>query len=391
MSGPSRSFEAVDSQSVSITASGGGPGLLEFNDDVVQMALNDHIVPVSNNLGIDEAVPVFGSEDRPLQTAIDKVANASGRGGVLLPPVTFTESDTVVPSDSVSILGWGTLASTINFTSTGSSAIGFHFDDTKRPSGDLSGQFATFDGFTIGGPGDDVQTGEAIKIDTTLNRSRFGKLRISQWGNQAINQSSGAITSTRIEQIRIQNVDQTQTKSVNFGTLDFNSGGPQFYIGSVYVSPTTGSGDMDILQFADGELTIQNLNVGGQPKEIEHAGGILKIGSINWEPAAAGGHARIINSFGSDANDALYVESVNLNAAAGPINTSYCYRFNGTSRGRVAEPAFDGGASLGANVIDNDSTSTGMLYEGASGDVDENSGGTVSPGISCLLDQTIVT
>ena len=90
----------------------------------------------------------------------------------------------------------------------------------------------------------------------------------------------------------------------------------------------------------------------------------------------------------TDGDIAVRVGAIRLNGNG--VDHNYVYRTINASGNKVFGPV-NGDASPNTNVVEVEDTSTQAIYYGVSADVDDNSGGTISPGVSCLGDQTLVT
>ncbi|WP_323192422.1 hypothetical protein [Halostella sp. PRR32] len=374
---PDASFESVDAENVDI----GGQD--------IQIALDGMVVPVGQGLGPEDAIDPANTTT-PLQNATDAVAGTShGYGSVLLPPAQITEDSPYNPSRGVSVIGWGRDASAIKFPSTGSSAHGIHMDASG------SGAYAKFDGFRIIGPGNTNTTGVGWMVDGgNVGNVTIGAVGVNSWGNSAFRVSDpGSITAWEVGSWRSNFVTPEETGGTGTAVIDVQ-GGPANIWHSLYVIPKSGNtgADQTIITCQRGDHEFRQVNIGGAADAIAHQYGSasITIGNVNYEPSENNSTKGFLID---DTNEnPMRVGSVEVNGAGNATDVNHVYRTNGGSRHAVFGPVQPvNGASLNTGVLRVNDTSVHAYLFAASGDVTNDSGGTLSPGITCFEDLTIVT
>jgi hypothetical protein len=301
---------------------------------------------------------------------------------VLLPPERITEAGPIQPAFGVGVEGVNKQLSEIEFTSSGS--------ESDHGWSDTTGENHWYlDKVTLTGPGNGTTTGHAINIQANAGNCEIGDVKVVQWAGAVLHADGG--TSMQIRKIRSANNDPGAHSGAD-GLYDIR-GGVLWNIGTLYPAPVDSqSGTLHDIVRTGGttDIRIGTLNIGGETSGVLTQFGTnvaVTIGQVNFEPVEMGTQNAIFNI---TSEGPVRVGSVRVNDAQGAIDMSHVYRTNGGTGHRLAEPKPQNGASY-TTPLRNDATASGVIYEGVSTDVTENSGGTVSPGIACLADLTLVT
>ncbi|ELZ45585.1 hypothetical protein C465_13655 [Halorubrum distributum JCM 9100] len=173
--------------------------------------------------------------------------------------------------------------------------------------------------------------------------------------------------------------------------LDWDGGGAPNWFGIILAYPKTDlSGTTSRIFDADpfsGEVRV--FNVGGQPEEVVNRYFAGNIGYINYEPNSAPSSPVDTIIFINGSSTAFNLENLVVTGS----DADYDYAFAQYNGGRNYWPMVDDGAN-GPNtaILQNRSdTNDTVVYEGPSGDVSEESGGTLTTPIACLGDLTTVS
>ena len=378
---------------------------LSIGGQAAQFGLDGMVVPIGQGLGPADAVPV--SDTNPVNDAIDKIV-ATGRGGtVLLPIGTTTQAQAVSMHPGIRLIGQGVgdtdtaEGSVLHITGSGEHGIELY---SSVASGISGFEGWALDEFVLRGPGVSSTTGRAIQFgDPALTEAdrekvRFftiGRLMMEEWHNNLIRCEAGAAPwSFRVDHLQAQGYDSsTATNNCSIDFIDDNSLAQRWGVLDLYPgAPNADSTVQDIIRIgAPGDMIIDTLNVGTAAKQAFQTAagwGQVIINTINYEPGALATTSRptICMFYGSQK---VRVNSV-VNRVQNDVSVNNCYRFEGggtiankwlaTPMENPSHP-FTGdrvniGASIGKDVV----------YEGHSADLINNTGATLSNGVSCLGD-----
>lgn len=360
------------------------------------------IVPQAAGLGVSDAIDPDATAS-PVQEAIDAVA-AAGGGTVLLPPGVVEEPGPISMRSDISILGHGMETSTIRITQPG--VPGIEFNSSKNGGDGVV--HAALDGFKLQGPGMRTDTGPAIVHNGGNTRSlRVGRLLIMEWQNAVYKVESGNLPyQCSHEHLEVYNVDvgnssaDVQSDFEGGALFQWECWNPSpanhFTNIAVYPSASSSGSPSRILFMRGGQLSIETLNIGGVPGQIAGLcrNASVNIGYVNYEPDEA--HqvdslfslkgwwgAKRINQvkLTRDTVDTNYVYDISsdANQAQNPGDI-----YLGFIRNRL-------GTIRTARVRVADQLAGPVLYEGESTHVRNESETTLSPGVACLGDLTLVT
>ncbi|GAA0307810.1 hypothetical protein [Halarchaeum salinum] len=251
-------------------------------DDGAFAALRDgHVVAMAAGIGSAAFDPAASST--PVQDALDAVG-AIGGGSVYLPPTTVTEVGPIRPYPNTGVYGFGMGVSVLHIRTA--ETDGVRFDRAE------SVQRVALDGFELRGPGVRKTTGVAIHyVDATDDPAddpadvHVGRLYCRQWGNSVLRVEAGVGPfQCRYDFLRADDCDAGAAGAL----LDWRSGyGPANHFGTVIAYPNANASGAPttILRQAGGELTIEDVSVGGTAGTlVEQTDGRLHAGRLHWEP-----------------------------------------------------------------------------------------------------------
>lgn len=327
----------------------------------------------------------------PVQDAIDFINpdNSGTEGGcVYLPPDTITEDDAVDLARGVSIVGVNDDASQISFPNAGGASP----HPGLRVDADLDGSFSRFQDFRLTGPGDNGETGDAIYIDGNMSHGAWDNVSVIQWGGSAIHlDANGFLTSSVFNKFRATICDPGYKSQ---GLLELGNPGPEARFESLYLAPRdngSGAGNQRPIRHLAGTATFGAINVGGQPADFYFAAGAsATLDSVNYEPGSHDPQGVLVNALGGEDSGDISIRSfsINANSALDVVNV---FRLNGKKATYLPKVTYRNGATISGDEVVVDSTSQAAVYAGPTSDVNNNSGGTISPGVTALESLANVT
>lgn len=237
----------------------------------VQTALDGYVVPVAPGLGVVDAVDP-ASTSKPVQDALDAASTAGG-GGIILPPTTVNEETGDISLRSgVNIVGWPN-ATEIVIDSDASGLI-VDTDNIRR---------CHYYGFMIrAGVGQSNSTGAGIHItgSNSIADSQFNFIHIKDFHQGHV--VDGDQFACKFPYLRMSTCNSGDTN----GLIDYRTQGrPPSQYGLLHVYPNGNNGTTDILYNYNTEISVRQLNVGGDVgRVINSTYGRVDIGQIHYEP-----------------------------------------------------------------------------------------------------------
>lgn len=364
-----------------------------------QAGLEGHIVPVGSGLTTADAVDINTSG--AINTAINKVYQTGLSGHIILPPTEVTQNDSIRLKPGVSIYGAGigvkpSSAGSL-VTITDSSVPLIYNDSTESET--YTG--ITLSDFHIRGQGEGTHTANAIQLgdpavaesDRELTRGfHIARLYISDFAGSLLrNEPSAYMWASRLDFIIADRFDPGVGNGI---VLDFRDAlSVANHIGTIDAYPidrSSGSLSDFIVVGSGGDLNVRYLNIGGAVDammRVTNQYAVVNVQSINYEihqqesvtrPAIVDvqGEARVRVGVIHQRSNAPITSAYLINGGYGyygPVDVGY----NKSDPTNSVEVTGDSAKSI--------------VYEGMSADVANNSGTTLSPGVSCLGDLTLVT
>lgn len=368
---------------------------LSVSSAQVQARLDGSLVPVAPGLGVKDAIEPSNTTT-PVQDALDAVANAGG-GQVYLPPTRIQEAGTIIRHVGVGLHGifpWSEVEVT-------DSAADIMVIDTAQSSYS-SGTSQHYDtvGVRFFGQGIGTHTGRGLHINTDLRASEWRNVDWQDIGDGTVpiwDIDATVWENTFDGLIRFIDVDCGGTANA-IVDVEGSAGGPPNG-GSpeivAYPRDTASAGNSRLFGDAGNGVMFSlhnvTLNLGGTIGEAWNTkaapGGNSFVG-CNWEPDSQNTVPAAI--FLPRGPNSFRVGQVNVNPA-GTGSVDYAYQLDSLP-GYYDLAAPDGDGNLNLNKVNiTADTTRAVIYRGVSGDVTDNSGVTMSPGVSCLGDLTLVT
>jgi hypothetical protein len=363
---------------------------------------NGNVVAVTN--GSRTAVDPSGTST-PIQDALNICQSNSG-GKVFLPPTSIDEGGTISMKSETMLLGFSVESTTINITPTGVPGIEFN----SANNGSEWVRNATIDGFTLNGPGDGATTGPAIVHNGgSTENMHLGKVMVKNWHNAAYRVEGGNYPfQCRHDQFIIYSTDAGDTTNVGSSfsggaLIEYNAwaAGPANWWGTINAYPTTTSSGVAsrILYMRAGSFHIENMNLGGSSGEVAaiSTDADCIINRVNYEP---GSNPSAETSLVTFCGNTGFHRLGSLRVTAGNAVCDYAVTVKSGDQAYDIGKVYIGGAEADGGTINNNivqiasnvsAQSHEVVYEGLSSNVTDNSGATLSPGVSCLGDQTLVT
>lgn len=369
------------------------------------------VVPVGQGLGALDAIDPTTTQT-PVNDAIDAVYD-TGRGGhVWLPMGDIKQNDSIRPKPGVSIYGPGRSphigppTSQVEITDPDSHLIYFDSSENQTYSG------IELDGFHVMGQGADTHTGNALQFgdpnkSKTNNQQAYGfhlgKLFFRRFQGSLIRvEQGGEPWACDLGYINAYGFDPGGT--ANSAVLDFtNALSVATHIGMIdaYPGASVSGTRSDFMRVsAAGDLRVDFLNIGGTINRVlvqDDGGGAIDIAGVNYE----------ITTQLDAARESLYTLADNSLVRIGQTrmhsdvtNLASIYRLEdggqsgapGAANKEMGPVVPTGQLSLPSPIVDvRTDTSGSCTYHGVSGEVANNSGGALSPGVACLGDLTMVT
>lgn len=368
--------------------------------DGIHAARAGYVTAIGADLGIVDAVDPSGSST-PVQDAINLLPD--GGGEIIIPPGGVTNSGTISVTHNVSIRGFGP-----GHQDPPVSEIHVDVEDADciRLAASSSGsrnnaQYNTLDGFILRGPGQASSSGIGIHAPNGVNHLHIGHLDVVELGNQILNIQGG--NEYHIDNLTCHGIEPQASGASEVMEFAGNSAGVT--IGLIAGYPRGNQTDSSIDRFchiAGGSFNIQHMNIGGACRRALETDDLtcVNVGTVRHEPTALEGDLSTTESalsavthngagvcrigavmnvdIGEVTHDAIYVAS----APSGGSGTS----------GNYFGPVRAAGAINNAIVdVQTDATQQKNVYWGASADVNNSSGATLSNPWACLADLTTVS
>jgi hypothetical protein len=333
----------------------------------------------------------------PVQDAMDAVDADSTEGSVWLPYGTVTEGAPLTPRTAVNLYGAGISSvngSTLAFTSSGSAS-----DHGFAMTGGDQGDLAEYDGFLIKGPGDDTTTGNAIYTEVNAGNISWGRVHVLNWAAAAIKGTSGSgTTAWSFEKLLLSNIDAGNANAI----IDLDSWGPALQMSQLYLTQATATSsslDSILLRVNTGtDVSIQQLNLGGTIKKVVQQlddEGNVHLGQINFEPKNLAETSSPDSLFELRGPGLFACDQVRLNGGeATPPRYAFVYATTGGQNPAykaIPRPNGDAAPASQEALLVNDGQDGYIRYGGPSTDTITIGPSSISPGVACLGDLTMVT
>jgi len=357
---------------------------IKIDGGLSQYQVSGKAVPVSPSFGVENARD-------SVQAAIDVIDNAGESGAVILPNSYMSEDSTIEMKNGVSLLnptgGFATPEQVLQVFSGTDPGIRFG----EQYTGGMLG------GFVLRGPGFDQETGQAINFDSgpgDVRNNFWYPIEINQWGNSAIEQTSGRCYQNVYTNILANQVDAGAT-GVNGAVFKWISGALSTVLGYMGVNAFDdySNADSRVLQPDTKGLQIRYLFANGTLERlIRHADApprsILHVDQAWYEASNQNSRPNSIVQL----SDGHFDRVENLRCAQG--NTEDIYQINGGANKYIAAPQREAVNVTGDIVnirFDTIQDDGPVIYEGRSADVVNNTGSTLTEPVTCLGDLTRVS
>lgn len=346
----------------------------------LETALSGYIVPISSGLGVNDAVPI--SNANPINEVSNLVRTTSPyKGSVLLPSGSIGQQEPFYARSSTKFIGLGRNNTTVNISSSASSLI----EVNDPASTAVNCEIRDMDIFGQG-PTNHSVTAAVDTNSQTVEQNRFVRLNIGKVQGKAVAEGN-SFGQSHFQDVRFNDVDAGNEN----GMWVCTSSGAPLTVEDLEMYPSdAASGSDSTLFYDDGHDTPMSiegyLNIGGTAGTIvdRNSRSYTTNAFINYEPSGRNSTpAQLFNlrgHFNFDMSGSLLLQS----------NTTDLYDV--TSGGgfmRLLRPRLP--SEVTGTILDVASQNGTIIYEGVSSEVNNSSGGTLSPGVSCLGDQTLVT
>lgn len=316
----------------------------------------------------------------PIRAARDAISSATSQGGTIcIPPGPnlVEESPNLSGLEDIILKGHGVETSRINFSNAGANDDGLVVDSNSP--------FLGLDGVGLYGPGSGTGDGHGIHVTGPTRGFRPRNVKIQDWGGKGI---KGDNVSGPFEgdwgRVVITQVGATDTPFL-WECANAPNSCDVLKIGC--------TGQEIFMDMNGGKTVFQTINVGGTIDGQTGTGAAchlrggasdsVTINHLNFEPTTFNG-SHVVRM------DALAVHRVEQVLTPG-VTVDYIYLLTASPENKYLGMTQEGKGSV--NIVDIQQDPGGdVIYEGASGDVDNNTGGALTaPGVSCLADQTLIT
>lgn len=380
-------------------------GELSITGGLAQFQVQGRVVPVSPSLGVGDSRSV--TESAPITDAIQDIKSQGEGGFVVLPNGTITNSAVIDMEQGISVLN---PAQAMGSLDAREESCVVEIPDSTIDSGirfadDYSA--GVLGGFRLLGPGVGTTSGPAIRFDMTaagstndrLFNTTFLPMRIEDWGAQAMVQDSGTIFQNHFTHMLAHDCDAGDKGAV----FDFLEGEWNVWdqVGANPRDTRTGS-DSDIFKTGDGRHIIRYLYCGGNAhrlvRQFSDDSGI-HIGFAQYEPSQQNAGPQGV--FTTAGKSSFRCDGVDL-ASGSPDNIHNVVEYaanNSLPANKYMGPLvrLRSDASVGqVATIESDTAAVNketnpIIFEGASSNLSNNSGVTLSQPVVCLGDLTKVS
>lgn len=209
---PGDGGEATESSPESPTPDSRQPNVNDMKESV-QKSANGMVVPVFAGASSDAAIDPSTTET-PIQDAIDTIESGSESrlpaGAVLLPPGQITEAGPLLRTRFKRFLGWGTVATVVQFTDPTAPGI------AQDPEVRRDAQRTYWDGIRFLGGGGDLRPGDRtapwLHLEdhfgdepNSIGGFNVGRLRLDFWGDPVVHFDGSFIFESHWEWLELKN------------------------------------------------------------------------------------------------------------------------------------------------------------------------------------------
>ena len=338
----------------------------------------EDIIAISGSGVVSSALP--SSSTTPIQDAIDAINNDTGSGAIYLPDATINEEGPISGLSNISLIGKN-VYNTVIKESTGSNSL-------IKITQQSDGQGVYLDNLELSGGDKSTRSGgHAIEWDASgsnFHSFNMGRISFNEWQSHCLLTNSSRPYSSHWGWLRMR------SNNYDGQAISATNGLSNVTIGNLYVGNASGGSAPEIFT-ATGvtQLKIGIMNVGGSPGEAIQTGsgfsnGYISVGNLNYEPSGSTSVGSAVVCADTGRMDISHIRNhesglfqvVQLKGGAGKVH--------------IGEVTNIGNSVTPIAVVDD--TGDYNTYSGPSGDVVNATGGTtLTHGVACLGDLTIVT
>lgn len=345
-----------------------GPALstnsLDIKSEPSHIGIEDHVVPISEGLGVSDAIPV--SNTTPIQDAIDLI-NSSGDGGgtILLPNGFFRHSGPITDFDHIEIRGQGRRETTVAFD---------HGGDAIDISANSDAENAMLSRFEIYGDGD-TSGGRGMVISGVPQRFHLDRVNFARWDNA--NKPVIEVTGKPFQ----CNWLDVKLRSYQGNGIKFDDIGTNNWWGQMTIKAPGGYTPVNFNR-TGGELTIEQLNVSQDADRIGNirtaGSGVIQVKNIHFEGSQPNGVKGNAIFAGGDGD----MEIANTRIQSGSFD--YIYNTTGAATdGQFVFQRSTGNAPNNQVLRVSDDISNPAQYWGVASEVDNATGAVLSNPVWC--------
>lgn len=365
--------------------------------DAIHAARAGHVSAIGAGLGVVDAVDPANTSV-PVQDAINLLP--AGGGEVLIPPGGVTNSGTIKVTHNVAIRGFGPAhrdqpVSEIHVDVTGSDCIKLVADSTGNA------QYNALNGFILRGPGQATNSGIGIHAPNGVNHLHIGHIDVLDLGNQVLNIQGG--NEYHIDNLTCHGIEPQASGATE--VMEFGGGSAGVTIGLIAGYPRGNQTDSSIERFchiAGGSFNIQHMNIGGACRRALQTDDLtcVSVGTVRHEPTALEGDLSTTESALSAVTHnggGVCQVGAAMNVDVGAVTHDAIYVAAPPSGGSGTNGNYFGGVRKAGTVnnaivdIQTDTSQAENIYQGASADVSNSSGATLTNPWVCLGDLTTVS